>query len=161
MFIVEDGNGAFGGLEDADDFVEEAFAGVLALAFGVDGIIAVFADGEDGVDGELVLALAEGFGDGGIDGDFIFFGDCAADVSVWGLIEIEGDDFAWRVDEATVEEVGFEEVFEDDVGVASIGELGDDGGDFEFLRGVVGMSTGGIEDWGGGERRGGFQEMST
>ena len=57
MFVAEDGDDAAGFFEDLDDFAEEAAFGILDAAGFTFGIVAVLADEQDAIDGELVAAL--------------------------------------------------------------------------------------------------------
>lgn len=50
--------------EDVDDLFEELVAGVELLLQRVVGIVAVFADDDDTIDGEFAGAESEGVGDG-------------------------------------------------------------------------------------------------
>ena len=133
MLIIEHGHGRPASLDDGHDVVEEPLAGILALALGVDRILAVLADRQHGVDGQPVAPEAERLGDGRIDRDRVLFGYVAGHVVGVGLVEVERCDLEAWLGPAAVEQVGLEEVLEDDVGVVAVAQLGDDRRDLRPL----------------------------
>ena len=99
VLVVEDGDDAFVFFERGDDLVEKPAPGVKVLALVVVGVVAVFADAEDAVDGQGVGADTEGAFDGVEDGDVELLGQFAAEVAgfragrsrerpgeAWGLV---------------------------------------------------------------------------
>ena len=86
----------------------------------------MFADDEDGIDGELVGAAAEGFGDGGIDLEAELGGAGLALVAGRFLVDVEGDDLHVRLVPAAFVRVADEEAVSHMLGV---GEVLVDGGD--------------------------------
>ena len=67
MLVVENRDRAAVVLEDLGGLAEELVARIEDLPLVVAGIIAVFADDQDGVDGQFVAAAAERLGNRGID----------------------------------------------------------------------------------------------
>ena len=82
MFVDEDGAGAAGAAEDVDHLFKELEAGVEVLLLFVVGVIAVLADEDDAIDGELAGAEGEGAGDVGGEGDVVGGGEALADVAL-------------------------------------------------------------------------------
>ena len=122
---------------DGHDLVEESLAGIFALALGVDRVSPVLADREDRVDGKCVSAATEGFGDRGIDRDLVFLGDGAGHLILGELVHVHRDDLHAGGRLLAVEEIGLEKVLHDDMGMAAIGKLGEDGRHLD-LGGIIG-----------------------
>lgn len=62
----------------------------------------MFADEEDGVDGDLIGAQSEGGADAFVDGDVVLVGQLQADVVLVDLVDEEGGDLGAGGDEAGV-----------------------------------------------------------
>jgi len=129
VLIEEGGDDAAGLLVDVEDFVEEFEAGVEMLAEVVEGVVAVFADEDDAVDGELGGAEGEGFADGGVDLEAVAGGEVAGHVVGGDLGGVERYEVCARRGPEVVGGVAAEEPAADDVGVGVPAILGDDGGD--------------------------------
>jgi len=129
VFIVEQRDRAATLAKDVGDFEEHLKAGVEALLLVVKGVVAVFADEYDAIDGKFISAEGKGVGDGAVHGDFVFAGEGAADVLRGELFEEEGDDLGAGIGRALVLVEAFEVLADDDVAVGSEAVFGDDGGD--------------------------------
>src|SRR5207302_9558653 len=75
-------------------------------------------------------------GNGRIDFDVVFRGDLARHVPVGKLVHVKTDDIHAGRGQLSVEQIGFQKVFEQNVGAAAIGELRQNRGDLQtfFLR---------------------------
>ena len=129
MLVVEDRHRAAARLEGRDDLVEEPLAGVLDLSLRIDGVFPVLADRQDPVDAERLAAVADRLADRRVDRDAGLPGHRAGHVALGELIDVQGDDLDAGLGLLPVEQVGSEEVLHQHVGMAAVGELGDDDGD--------------------------------
>ena len=93
MFVNKDRHSMSGGLEDLVNLSEILAAGVELLEFVVVGVVAMLADQEDGVDGELAGAESQGVGDIRAQADVVPFGLVAAEVGgVADLFDVDARD---------------------------------------------------------------------
>ena len=128
MFVAEEGHRTAAVFDDVEDLVEEFEARVKVLAELIAGVIAMFADEDDGVDREFRATLAEGFADAGVDAKAVASGQVARHVVGGDLVRIERHDVgAGRVPGA-VRRVAAQQASDDDIGVGPMPVLGDDGG---------------------------------
>ena len=125
MLIVEDGGGATCLFEGGHNLIEEFLPWILLLTLSIHGVLAMLADRQNPVDSQIVPLERQCLGNRGKNGNAILFGKRTRHFVVGELIHIEADDLTARVGPHAVEEVVFDEVFEENVGVASIGETGD------------------------------------
>jgi len=146
VLVVEHGYGAPAGAEDVGDFQEHFEARVEALFLVVEGVVAVLADEDDAVDGELVAAEGERVGDGAEDGHAVLLGAFAAHVSFRHLFREHADDLRPRVRRLVVLLVPFQVFADYHVGVRPGPVFGDDRGD------ALGFSRGGQWQRGGGQK---------
>ena len=108
---------------DGRDFVEKSLARIFDLAFGVGRVFAVLADRQHGVDRQLLAAQRQGLGNRGIDRNSIVTGHVAHHIARGKLVDVQASDLEARLDPLAVEQIRREEIFQDDVGVAAVGEL--------------------------------------
>ncbi len=76
-------------LENFDTFLEKFVARVEILPLFVVRIIAMFDDQQDGIDGQVVTATAQGFGNRGIDSKPELACPVRALIIRWSLIDVE------------------------------------------------------------------------
>ena len=84
----------------------------------------MLADDEDRIDGQPVAAAAQGLGDGRIDRKAELFGPLAAQVVVGLLVDIDRDDFKFRLVPFTFERKAHEEAFAHVPGVRMVAPFG-------------------------------------
>src|SRR5579871_2127142 len=82
--------------KDLHHLPKELVAGILLLLQFVARIIAVLADDEYRIDGELLAATAQRLGDGRMDAKAEFLGPFPAQVVLRRLIDVSGDDIECR-----------------------------------------------------------------
>ncbi len=87
VLIVEEGHGFLAPREDIGDGLEETAARIELLALVVVGVIAVLADAQDAVDGQLLAAERQGIGDIVVDFEIVLLGEIAAHVLIGELID--------------------------------------------------------------------------
>jgi hypothetical protein len=129
VLVIEDRHGPPAGLEDLDDFLEEAAARVEDLSLVVAGIIAVLGHEEHAIDGQLVAAQRQRLGDALEHGDAPAFGQGPADVEVRHLIDVQRCHPARRWITLADDAEALHEARDDVVGVAVAKVRGDNGGD--------------------------------
>ena len=103
--------------------------GVLVVARGGDGVVAVLGDQQHAVHGQPAGAEGEGVGDGRLDREPVRGGQQPADVVRRPLVGVERRQLQRRVSAGAVEHVGQQQAADDDVGVGVVAVLGHDGGD--------------------------------
>ena len=133
MLVVEHRHDAAVLLEDLDDIVEETLPWILALAFLVHLVIAVFGDRENRVDGERVASSPQGLANRRINRDVQRFRDLARHILGGELVDVKGHDVHAGIGFLAVEKIRAEEILENHVTMAAIGPLGDHRGNLEAL----------------------------
>ena len=97
VLVVENRHDAAAVLKNGDDLVEEPLARVFALPLCINRVVPVLANGEHGIDSQLLASQTERLRDGRVDGNLVGFGDVAGHVSGWKLIPVEADNIhVWR-----------------------------------------------------------------
>src|SRR5215211_2849809 len=87
MLIVEDWHGTAAQLEYLDDLLEPLVPRIECLSFFVRGIVAMFTNDHDAVDGQLVAAKCERLGNVGKEFEVVTFGAIPSQVAVGKLID--------------------------------------------------------------------------
>ena len=130
VLVVEDGGGLPRGAEDVDDLHEELVARVEVLVLLVRLVLAVLADQEDAVDGQVVRAQGQGLGDGRAQLHLREALDAIlGEVALGALVDVEGDDIHLGAVMAAVPAIPLEEAVDDVLSVGVLVVRGDDGGD--------------------------------
>ena len=132
MLVEEDGHDAAAVLEDFCYFVKQPAFGVLRACRLAVGVVAVLGDEQDAIDGELVAAERERFGDRFGEAEFVFRGQFAAFVVIGRLIDIQRRQFETGPLAAAVERVRLQHAGGDDVGMGVVVPDGGDDGDAGF-----------------------------
>src|SRR5205823_5003451 len=100
-------------------------------------IVAVLADEQHAIDGELARAERERAGDRVIDGEAVLPGEVAAHVVIWELIDVRADELERGKLALAVERVALNEARGEDVGVRIVPPDGShDSNAGEFFLGV-------------------------
>ncbi len=129
MFVIEHRHGLFALGEGSSDSFKKTSAGIENLPFGVGRILAVFANGEDPVDGKLRSAQGKSSLDRRINLEAMFPGQVPAHVSLGKLVDVHRHELHVRPDPAVIVEA-LENLADDHVRVRVEPILGDDGGNF-------------------------------
>ena len=133
VLVAEDGDDLAALGEDAGDLLEEVAAGVHVASAFVPGVVAVFADDDDGVDVEFIGPGVEGAADAGVEGYIVLLGQSDADVVFEDVVDVQGDQFGLGGEEAFVGGHALHELGDDDVGVGPGVVDGADGGDAQAV----------------------------
>ena len=131
MLVVKHGRHPATASEHRHDFVKKQFARIFLLALFVQGIFSVFADGQHAIDRQLFSSEAECAGNGWIDSDVVFRGDLARHVAFGELIHVEAGDLNPGLRQLPVEQVRFEKILEEHVGMTAVSECGQNGGNLQ------------------------------
>ena len=134
MLVVEQRDKAFRAFHHRDDFIEEPFAGILALPVLVQRVIAMLTDGQHGVHRQFPSAEAQRFVDGLEDRDLEFLRHAGGHVVRRKLVAEERNNVDTRIGEFAVEQIRFQKVLENDVRVGAVRHVGENGGDSRTFR---------------------------
>ncbi len=122
-----------------DRLFEEFVAGIKGLPFFVSRVVAMLADDQHAIDGQLVAARAERLGDRGIDRQLLESrGPFAAQVPLGELIDIQRHQVHRRTVVPRFPAKPFEESVQNHFGVRKLAELGDQRRDARPSRGLGG-----------------------
>ncbi len=124
--------------KDVNNLAEEFVARILFLPQPIDRIVAMFADDEDGIHGELIAAAPQRLGDGGIDGETELLGTIAAQIVGRRLIDIGGDDIERRPMPLPAHGIADEKAFRHVPGVRAFAPFGGDDGKASAAGGLIG-----------------------
>ena len=119
VLVVVDGDRPAGLDDQGRDLVEEVSPWSHLLAEWRDGIVAVFADQQHGVDGQFATAECQCRPDALEDGDLELVGHLQADVFLVNLVDVHRDDRGARCQQAVVGREATEKLADNHVGVAA------------------------------------------
>jgi hypothetical protein len=118
MFVVEHRHGAPAVFVDLDNLLEELVARIQRLALFVARVLAVFADQDDAVDGELAAAERQRFGNGWIQLHRRIFGEPRlADIVAADLIDEDRHQIHGGTMMRAIPAVALEKAIDDVLGV--------------------------------------------